>query len=747
MNVTLCCVDSTLRIKREDKITDNRTLSFLALKGGYDSAQLIIRADKDLSLYLTAKDLRDENGNIFSKDNFKFYYEKYIYVDRNWRKNGFSVGWYPDALIPIDAPILHGENCIKANENGAIWVDVKAPINQPYGRYTGAFEIDVGKKIEITVVLELLNAVQPQQVTPKTIFTLNGFHMQHYEGAADEKMMDAYNKCMIEHHICSAIPSSDGKREWIDDVIRYIRQGANTINIPAPDDEKEHELYGKIPDFNDLFEKLLIVAEKSIEINENLFPYLTYYDWRIDEPFFCKIPNGKVKYQIQEFEKTVKSVIDRLKDDTRFKTSFGKVVLDSITNVPHLVTDSFDRPLPNMNELLDEHGNQYKYDVNKVTLCPQYNSYEFDFQRDFYTKGKEKWWYGCNGPNAPYPGYHIDDAGYVARFVGWLMADYGIKGTLYWACNFFQECNTTGVMQFFDDPYSLAHLGFGANGDGAIFYPGKIYGIIGPNPSIRVKAIRAGFEEYEILRVLYEGYAKNGLDFHNIFRRLTVDFSDGLRLDPFFNNFEENRKTLLILYELYENYGYLLSIKDSGDYLEISNESNNFIETFIDENQLQKKYLIKKKKGKLKVRVKYGETIKEFTISISNGIKVLIHEELYKEGEIFGDIEELSINYDAIRRKINVITKGEKPVVYIKLKENLNDYEEIRLLLRTKQPFDYKILNGYMVVSKGHSIYDWNCIKINDVEWKDSVIGLQFNTSGVIGLGEMYFINKKTGIK
>ena len=78
MNVTLCCVDSTLRIKREDKITDNRTLSFLALKGGYDSAQLIIRADKDLSLHLTAKDLRDENGNVFSKDNFKFYYEKYI---------------------------------------------------------------------------------------------------------------------------------------------------------------------------------------------------------------------------------------------------------------------------------------------------------------------------------------------------------------------------------------------------------------------------------------------------------------------------------------------------------------------------------------------------------------------------------------------------------------------------------------------------------------------------------------------
>ena len=93
MKVTLCCVDSCARVKREDKIAENDVLRFVALKNGYDSAQVIVHAEEALSLSLTAKDLQNENGDVLSKDHFKFVYEKYIYVDRNWQKMDFqSVG-------------------------------------------------------------------------------------------------------------------------------------------------------------------------------------------------------------------------------------------------------------------------------------------------------------------------------------------------------------------------------------------------------------------------------------------------------------------------------------------------------------------------------------------------------------------------------------------------------------------------------------------------------------------------------
>ena len=53
------------------------------------------------------------------------------------------------------------------------------------------------------------------------------------------------------------------------------------------------------------------------------------------------------------------------------------------------------------------------------------------------------------------------------------------------------------------------------NGDGYLFYPGKPYGIYGPVESIRLHAIRDGFEEFEYL-YLYETLCKKaGKDFRS----------------------------------------------------------------------------------------------------------------------------------------------------------------------------------------------------------------------------------------
>ena len=75
------------------------------------------------------------------------------------------------------------------------------------------------------------------------------------------------------------------------------------------------------------------------------------------------------------------------------------------------------------------------------------------------------------------------------------MARYGIVGNLYWANNIYTEINTTGKPLFLDDPYQTAHRGFGANGDGAILYPGSIYGVDGPVGCIRLKNIREGNQD------------------------------------------------------------------------------------------------------------------------------------------------------------------------------------------------------------------------------------------------------------
>ena len=82
------------------------------------------------------------------------------------------------------------------------------------------------------------------------------------------------------------------------------------------------------------------------------------------------------------------------------------------------------------------------------------------------------------------------------------------------------------------------------NGDGFLFYPGKPYGIFGPVESIRLHAIRDGFEEYEYLYLLDELCKKAGMSFKeetkDIFSALYKDVTVIANAEVF----AENRRKL-----------------------------------------------------------------------------------------------------------------------------------------------------------------------------------------------------------
>ena len=42
---------------------------------------------------------------------------------------------------------------------------------------------------------------------------------------------------------------------------------------------------------------------------------------------------------------------------------------------------------------------------------------------------------------------------------------------------------------------------------------------------------------------------------------------------------------------------------------------------------------------------------------------------------------------------------------------------------------------------EGTTMVDWNRIQIENIIWKKGRIGIQFDESGLLGLGEMYFLN------
>jgi hypothetical protein len=122
-------------------------------------------------------------------------------------------------------------------------------------------------------------------------------------------------------------------------------------------------------------------------------------------------------------------------------------------------------------------------------------------------EGRQLWWYqscgshGCNIVGGPYfkgwPSYTIDDTAVSNRIMPWLAWRYHVSGELYF--------NVNEAYGDLPDPWAGLYL-FGGNGDGTLFYPGRVARIGGshdiPIDSIRLKLIREGLEDYEYFVLL-----------------------------------------------------------------------------------------------------------------------------------------------------------------------------------------------------------------------------------------------------
>ncbi|HAR97234.1 MAG TPA: hypothetical protein DCR97_14925 [Deltaproteobacteria bacterium] len=108
-------------------------------------------------------------------------------------------------------------------------------------------------------------------------------------------------------------------------------------------------------------------------------------------------------------------------------------------------------------------------------------------------RGKELWWYTCVAPKWPGINYFIDEAANGPRIHPWMNHLYGNDGILYWATDNWSQvgCN----------PWERTETYPTGNGDGSLLYPSRD-GFNRPVASIRLKMLREGLEDQELLRLL-----------------------------------------------------------------------------------------------------------------------------------------------------------------------------------------------------------------------------------------------------
>ncbi|MBI3667468.1 MAG: DUF4091 domain-containing protein, partial [Acidobacteria bacterium] len=117
------------------------------------------------------------------------------------------------------------------------------------------------------------------------------------------------------------------------------------------------------------------------------------------------------------------------------------------------------------------------------------------------------------GIENPSPFWQIDFPLLNFRIFPWINFRYGLTGLLYWTTAYWEEIQARGASPW-TDPCSYRSGASCFNGDGMLVYPGKevnylipqnAYGqassasVYGPIPSLRLKALRDGMEDYELL--------------------------------------------------------------------------------------------------------------------------------------------------------------------------------------------------------------------------------------------------------
>jgi hypothetical protein len=123
---------------------------------------------------------------------------------------------------------------------------------------------------------------------------------------------------------------------------------------------------------------------------------------------------------------------------------------------------------------------------------------------------RELWWYqacdsaGCGSPTSGHTGYPelaIDVSGVKNRAMQWMTRRFGMAGELYWdTVHAFPLFNQHTVVD------SALEFG-GLYGDGTLFYPGYNR----PLPSLRLKHLRDGMEDYEYLQLMADRHCARGV--------------------------------------------------------------------------------------------------------------------------------------------------------------------------------------------------------------------------------------------
>jgi hypothetical protein len=448
-----------------------------AAKNEFESFQVVVTGAAT-AVSMSFESLSDGNGNVISGRDLTLYREALITVTQPTGGDG-AAGVWPDALVPAVDPIA-GEKRnafpfdVPASESRAVFVDIHVPASAPAGTYTGAVIVTGGVTYQVPVTLTVWDFSMPSTATLRSAYGMNwnGPCKGHGDSncsntTAENQLRMRYVQAALDNRISIDIPtmfspiSSSGSGNWtnydtyagpfLDGTANTRLQGAKLTAVQVDGDINSASV---LKAWSDHF------AAKGWTS--------ALFDYTCDEPpATC----------------TWTQLANRLTTATSASPALPRLVTTSWQDASaKALTGSISLFAPVIDQIENRAGT--KYAGNQRSLYP----------------GKIWWYQSCDsfgcGPGSGVTGWPtmaIDSDATRGRAMEWLSFSYDISGELYYE---------TTMAYFTADPW-VNQYNFGGTGDGTLFYPGTTPKIGGqteiPVESLRMKLIRDGMEDYELL--------------------------------------------------------------------------------------------------------------------------------------------------------------------------------------------------------------------------------------------------------
>jgi len=451
---------STEKIQPNDILGKRDTIRVTMGKNEREGFQLIfrVRYKNEVPFVVELSDITGPGGAAIPASVFK---ESYIFAGPP-----MGSGVFPDALIPYGG----GREVVSRRVNQGFYIELRTGAATPVGIYNGTvsvrkwenvglYEYAAGETlVEAPFSVEVLDVTYPDAAYSDTAMGIfcSQFYAINGVEYGNTALYKQYYDFLLDHKISAYDLPYDILDSRADAYMSDPR--VRTFQVPYPGDDGQLQAY---------FDK--------VQSNP---------DWA-RKAFFYPIDEPGTAANIQ----TYNAMTDRL-----------------ATLCPgyHMVTPFYTWKFSDGGA---EYDNLAIQNGRSDIICPISNLFDKDgfpaaVAGRVAGNGDRAWWYVCCGPTGDYNNMFIHLQGTRHRLLFWQQYQQGLTGLLYWDTVYWDKSNPWLSSATWDS--------YESSGDGSWFYPGRTIGLDEPVPSLRLKNIADGLEDYDLLRM---AEAKLGRDY------------------------------------------------------------------------------------------------------------------------------------------------------------------------------------------------------------------------------------------